>query len=135
MKELKLNNEFTRETMKEKIADDLVNTVKELAKSGKWEMPFDCLEDGKAKTELYYLRMVRDNLPLWFCTSLGATGTIMQMDEVKGLGCVSALYDAAQRAPDDIKTAALDRLVGLLRSFDNADTLLGFSGFNTPRGR
>lgn len=35
MKELKLDNEFTREAMKEKIADDLVNTVEDLAKSGK----------------------------------------------------------------------------------------------------
>ncbi len=81
-------------------------------------------EDDQIQSAMNYLKEMRGSLPQWYCIALDATQTIAKMDAEKGLECASALYVAAQRAPDDIKVAALTKLIELLRTDGG--------GFNVP---
>lgn len=129
MEEMKFNNESIREMMKTRITDDIVNTVRKIAETGEWESPVDT-EDDQIKSAMNYLKEMRGSIPQWFCIALDATSTVAKLDESKGFNCVSALYASTQRAPDDMKAAALAKLVELLRRENPCSTApwLGFNG-------
>lgn len=127
MEEMKFNNESIREMMKTRITDDIVNTVRKIAETGEWESPVDT-EDDQIKSAMNYLKEMRGSIPQWFCIALYATSTVAKLDESKGFNCVSALYASTQRAPDDMKAAALAKLVTLLKQ-DGGGFNMPFLGF------
>lgn len=109
-----LSAKNSREELREVILYGLVESVKITAKSGAWDLPklTEGAPEEVAKAAMSYAaQAVCAGYPTWFGRCLCALRTILAQDEPRGLACAAALKEAAQRASDEQRVAALTDLM------------------------
>ena len=95
------------------LAKKLTETVKEVAKSGEWEIT--TIEQEESDPEKILRRMFAKyaygNVPEWFASAVSATSYVLSVDKGKGIECISVLHTAAERAPAEIRMTAQTKLL------------------------
>lgn len=104
-----MTNEEVKRVLKDKLAADLVDTVKEAANNS-----WSCEEDDDQMNTM--LSVMSGGLPIWFTRAIEATKTIMQINEIRGLECLAALHFSTRRASKEQKLSAVSMLVQAISS-------------------
>lgn len=91
----------------------MTETVKEVAKSGEWEIT--TIEQEESDPEKILRRMFAKyaygNVPEWFASAVSAASYVLSVDKGKGIECISVLHTATERAPAEIRMAAQTKLL------------------------
>lgn len=109
----KFDDALIMQTAREMLAKKLAETVKEVAKSGEWEIPTATQEESEPEKILrrMFAKYAYGNVPEWFASALSATSYVLSVDKGKGIECVSVLHTAAERAPVEIRMTAQTKLL------------------------
>ena len=107
--DFKFDDALLMKTAREMLAKKLTETVKEVAKSGEWEIT--TIEQEESDPEKVLRRMLAKyaygNVPEWFAS----TSYVLSVDKGKGIECISVLHTAAERAPAEIRMTAQTKLL------------------------
>lgn len=100
-------------TAREALAKKLTETVKEVAKSGEWEIPTVEQEESEPEKIIrgMFAKYAYGNVPEWFASAVSATSYVLSVDKGKGIECISVLHTAAERAPAEIRMMAQTKLL------------------------
>lgn len=113
--DFKFDDALLMKTAREMLAKKLTETVKEVAKSGEWEIP--AVEQEESDPEKILRRMfakyAHGNVPEWFASAVSATSYVLSVDKGKGIECISVLHTAAARAPAELRMAAQTKLLAV----------------------
>ena len=108
------DEDLLMKTTRAKLAEDLTKTVKEVAKSGKWEITEETEESEPEKIiRRMFANYANGNVPEWFASAVSAVSYVLSVDKSKGIECVSALHEAAERAPAELRMAAQTKLLAV----------------------
>ena len=111
--DFKFDDALLMKTAREMLAKKLTETVKEVAKSGEWEIP--TVEQEESDPEKILRRMFAKyaygNVPEWFASAVSATSYVLSVDKGKGIECISVLHTAAERAPAELRMTAQTKLL------------------------
>lgn len=108
------DEDLLMKTTRAKLAEDLTQTVKKVAKSGKWEITAETEESEPEKiVRRVFANYANGNVPEWFASAVSATSYMLSVDKSKGIECVAALHEAAARAPAELRMAAQTKLLAV----------------------
>ena len=106
----------------------LTETVKEVAKSGEWEIT--TIEQEESDPEKILRRMFAKyaygNVPEWFASAVSATSYVLSVDKGKGIECISVLHTATERAPAEIRMTAQTKLLMICQETGMLDGAVRF---------
>lgn len=106
------DEDLLMKTTRAKLAEDLTKTVKEVAKSGEWELTTETEESEPEKiVRRMFANYANGNVPEWFASAVSATSYVLSVDKAKGVECVAALYEATGRAPAELRMTAQTKLL------------------------
>ncbi len=106
------DEDLLMKTTRAKLAEDLTKTVKEVAKSGEWELTTETEESEPEKiVRRMFANYANGNVPEWFASAVSATSYVLSVDKGKGIECISVLRTAAERAPAEIRMTAQTKLL------------------------
>ena len=109
----KFDDALLMKTAREMLAKKLTETVKEVAKSGEWEIT--TIEQEESDPEKILRRMFAKyaygNVPEWFASAVSAASYVLSADKGKGIECISVLHTATERAPAEIRMTAQTKLL------------------------
>lgn len=104
--------------------DELARTIKSVAETGNWDgnkVELDAPDDDdtvaviRAAMDAAMTAMKNERtLPEWFMAALSATKTLMMADEMQGIECVAALYQATERTEGMTRMMALEQIASAL---------------------
>lgn len=110
------DEDLLMKTTRAKLAEDLTKTVKEVAKSGKWEITAETEESEPEKiVRRVFANYANGNVPEWFASAVSAVSYVLSVDKSKGIECVAALHEAAERAPAEMRMTAQTKLLMICR--------------------
>lgn len=115
MEEITLDQNQIMQTENGRIAQDLAETIRRVAKTGVWEEVED-ENDGIDPEKIIRKTMASymgGSVPGWFLEAVQATSYVLTVDRMAGYGCVVALHEAAGRAPVEKRMAALTKLLAI----------------------
>ena len=115
MEEITLDQNQIMQTENGRIAQDLAETIRRVAKTGVWEEVED-ENDGIDPEKIIRKTMASymgGSVPGWFLEAVQATSYVLTVDKMEGYGCVVALHEAAGRAPVGKRMAALTNLLAI----------------------
>lgn len=108
------DEDLLMKTTRAKLAEDLTKTVKEVAKSGKWEITEETEESEPEKiVRRVFANYANGNVPEWFASAVSATSYVLTVDKGNGIECISVLHTAAERAPAELRMAAQTKLLAV----------------------
>ena len=111
--DFKFDDTLLMKTAREMLAKKLTETVKEVVKSGEWEIT--TIEQEESDPENLFRRMFAKyacgNVPEWFASAVSATSYVLSVDKGKGIECISVLHTATERAPAEIRMTAQTKLL------------------------
>lgn len=94
---------------------DLAAAIKKVAKDGAWEESKE--EENEIDPEKIIRRTMASymggSVPGWFLDAVQATSYVLSVDKSKGIECVAALHEAAERAPAELRMAAQTKLLAV----------------------
>lgn len=126
--DFKFDDALLMKTAREMLAKKLTETVKEVAKSGEWEIA--TIEQEESDPEKILQRMfakyAHGNVPEWFASAVSATSYVLPVDKGKGIECISVLHTAAERAPAEIRMTAQTKLLRVCQETGMLDGAVRF---------
>lgn len=111
--DFKSDDALLMKTAREMLAKKLAETVKEVAKSGEWEIPTAEQEESEPEKIIrrMFAKYAYGNVPEWFASAVSATSYVLSVDKGKGIECISVLHTATERAPAEIRMTAQTKLL------------------------
>ena len=122
----KFDDALLMKTAREMLAKKLTETVKEVAKSGEWEIT--TIEQEESDPEKILRRMFAKyaygNVPEWFASAVSATSYVLSVDKGKGIECISVLHTATE--PAEIRMTAQTKLLMICQETGMLDGAVRF---------